>query len=504
MAIKEEMYQFTTPMGQGLSTYSEDVQYVNLYQMATPNARSQAQLVPISGTDTVTTATPDNGTGCRGAFSASTGPDGLSVKYIVYGNTLYRIKEDLSLLRIGNIASSDTKCTFAENQDQTVKNTRGFVCDGVIVFEWDLKASDATVSTTFKEIGQVPFVNGSESTRGIVSYISYSNYRLILTMANSTQWFYSDLNSSFVPHASFESTESSPDKTIRVEGHGNNLWALSRYSYDIFSATNVDSNPFDVSTGASGKVGCVSGDSVAKVDQYMFFLGQSLGGNSSSVYMVSTTGQIEKITSAGIENIIRQWKHKQYTKGLAYSDLGHTFYVLTSKFDDYTLVYCVETKTWHRRSTSIDGKLHYWDIIEVISGYDGDLLIATNNSNILGKFNYTRCVDHSGRPITRIFQSPIFIANTDTFTMIQCKVDIECGTSTSYTAKPEIYLQFKWDGKWSGRFTRDLGRMGNYKKQISMYGCGGGKNLVILIGTSAEIPTILYQIRMTLDKGGRV
>ena len=45
--------------------------------------------------------------------------------------------------------------------------------------------------------------------------------------------------------------------------------------------------------------------------------------------------------------------------------------------------------------------------------------------------------------------------------------------------------------------------LGQYGNQIAWNGCGGGRNLVVRIGTSAPYPLSLYRIKLSVEKAGR-
>lgn len=502
MARKEIMVPFLRGMSQGLSTFSDDVQLVNYFNIATPNERSPAQLLDVAGSVKYQDISPDSGTGCRGTWVASTGAPStgyISTLYGVWGNTLFRITNNGTRIRIGNLNSKISIVTFAENQDQTATQTRGFVCDGTTIFQWDLKAEDSDLAGTFTEIQALPEVLGSE--RAIAKYITYNTYRLILTAENAVQWFFTGPNGT--EFIGFESSESNPDKTVRAISFGGNVWVFSNYSYDIFSYTGSTNDPYDVASGATGKIGCTNGDTVAVHGDFMFWMGQGESSNDA-VYMATVGGAITEVSHPGIRNIIRKWDYKNNCRGFAYSDRGMTFYVLTSKNDKHTLVYCVETKQWHRRSSSMNGALNYWDVVNVVNCY-GQMFFGTNDSNRLCKFDYEAIIDHNGYPITRYWQSPIYIEGLDMFRLSELKIDIECGTSKTVGQNPQIFVQLSWDGgkNWSERLLRDLGKAGDYTRQVAIYGCGAGRNLVMRIGTSANIPVTLYQIKMIIDTAGR-
>ena len=504
MARQDTLIQFKQGASKGISTFSEDVELINQYPIFTPGGRSEAMLHPISGSVKLLDVTPNNGSGCRGYWRSSTGPDNVGVIYTVFGDTLYRYNRYGSMIKIGNIQNYIKNISFAENQDQSLTNNIGYICDNTKIYQWNLRASDDAVAASFREIPMLPFVNGSSNEYAIPSYITYSNYRLIMTCANSNQWYYSEINSSEFTQINFETTERSPDKTQRVIAFANNLWAFSTYTYDIFSYTGSSTDPYDSAPSATGKIGIRSVDSLATYGDYLFWLGQGESANDG-LYMADAGGNISRISSPFIETILRKWNSSDTAKGFAYSENGMTFYVITSRFDNQTLVYNVETKQYHLRSTSNNGTIKYWDITGVMRGYGNDLLAFTNDKNYLCKLNPDICIDHNNYPISREWKSNVFINNLDMFKVLELKIDCDVGTSKDPNIEPQVYLQLSWNGGylWKDRMLKSLGKLGNYKKQVAFYGCGAGRNLVIRMGTSSSVPVNFYQLRLVAEGASR-
>lgn len=495
------MHQFKQGMGTGPSRSTQDIRLVNCYQVPTPNGRSEVCITDLEGNETALTVTPDYGAGNRGEWRSSTGPNGVPRMYFVAGDTIYRATATGSL-KIGNVVNNGRRVTFCENQDQTGE-VNGFVCDGYAVYSWKLKADDSTVASTFAAI-DLPYVNGSSTERAIVSYISYNTYRLILTCQNTSQWFFSDLNSNTFRSVSFETSESNPDDTIRVQSFAGNLWAISRTSFDIFGYTGLATDPFNVVSGGAGKVGCVSGDSLAVHADYMMWLGQGQSSDSK-VFMATPAGGVASVSNLGIERIIQGWEARNETIGFFMSMNGLTFYVLTSKRNKQTLAYCVETKMWNEFADSVNGSLTYWDVCGSTTDSNGKLFISSFTTSGLLTFKSDSRKDHLGHAISRFWQGPVFISDLNRFRLVEAKIDVETGTAFDVQYTPQIYVKLSWDGgrTFGQRKLREMGLQGEYKKQVSILAQGSGYALVMRIGTSSEAPFNLFQIKMITESAGR-
>ena len=174
---------------------------------------------------------------------------------------------------------------------------------------------------------------------------------------------------------------------------------------------------------------------------------------------------------------------------------------MTSTLDKCSLVYDTATGFWHRRSSSVNGTLNYWDVSSVRSCY-GAIFFATSDSNSVNRFRYDVMQDQEGRSITRMWQSPVFFESGDFQRLLEARLDVETGAYPSSEAH-KAYLQTVWDGRSGDRLLRSLGSPGDNKKQVSFLSCGSGRNLVLRIGTSSPAPVIFYSLRLVIDTSGR-
>lgn len=81
---------------------------------------------------------------------------------------------------------------------------------------------------------------------------------------------------------------------------------------------------------------------------------------------------------------------------------------------------------------------------------------------------------------------------------------MEVGTALN-TSVPQIFAQFSWNGgeTFGQRQLKRVGAIGEYGKQVEFVAMGSGYALVMRIGTSSEVPFILFQIRLEMEIFGR-
>ena len=125
------------------------------------------------------------------------------------------------------------------------------------------------------------------------------------------------------------------------------------------------------------------------------------------------------------------------------------------------------------------------------------------DSNSLCQNSYTKIEDQNGRPITRYWQSPVYIEGGDYLKLLEIRLDVETGAYACSDSTHSVYIQPIWDGRALDRFLRPLGAPGDRKRQVSICGGGAGRNLVLRIGTSSRAPVIFYSARLTIEASGR-
>ena len=84
-------------------------------------------------------------------------------------------------------------------------------------------------------------------------------------------------------------------------------------------------------------------------------------------------------------------------------------------------------------------------------------------------------------------------------------IDVDTGTSESYTRDAKMWIQLSNDGglTWKERVDRTLGVKGQYARTVQLVGGGTPKNLCIRRGTSDTIPLKFYQIRLDVEELAR-
>ena len=493
--------QIPPPKGHGFSTNGPMLH--NWWPVPSTLGRSDSEFRTIPGSHILSSAPDVNGVGCRGSFISATGPESdgfIGSRYICFGDSIFRIKTDDSLVRVGRFNSiSGGAVSWAENQAQGNTDVFIYVCDGVTIYKFSAKAEDADIASTFSELPNLPFCAENSSQYIKPRFLTWDHYRLIVTASNSSAWYYSETGTDTLSSDQAYFGESRNDKTQRVIAFGGNVISFGRYSYDLFSWTGESDDPYAASNGLAGSIGLSSPDGIAIVGNSLVWLGSGPNG-VDAVWAMSPNMSITKISDNDTEKIIGSWASREYARAFSISVQGSDLFVIGSVNDGYTMCYDLTNNVWFRAGETANGKMVDWKLAHPVLGYYGEMIAGALDSNDLLSVGGA-CVSHNGNPIVRLMQTPHQVANGKPFQLARVIPDFDPGLGQSPVDYCEAFVQWSWSfGKeWEERMVVSLGKLGDYMNEIGIFGGGFGTSIVLRIGTSDPVPVTLYNVVAELN-----
>ena len=238
--------------------------------------------------------------------------------------------------------------------------------------------------TTFNAITDVDYP--ATTVRGIV-YLDGTYYVMTPSgsisgsdLENPTSW--SALN---VIQSRME-----PDAGVCLARQLNMVVALSAYSTEFFyDAGNPTGSPLSSFPSAFLEVGCASADSVAQIEQSLFFIGVSKAKGRSIYKLDGTTPNM--VSTPSIDRILNNDSLSDVSS-YCIKLSGHGFYFLTLRNTGITLVYDYTTGQWAKwtqlaLSSTQSITTLVWDISGKVTagktshGYsDGDCIVVSGST----------------------------------------------------------------------------------------------------------------------------
>lgn len=404
---------------------------VNLVPVPKATGISEGYLRPAEGIVTIA----DGGGANRGGYRWR------GVHYRVMGNSLLAVQADGTFTTIGTIAGTNW-VTFDESFDYLAINGGGnlYLYNGTTLAQ----VTDVDLGTSL----DVAWING---------YFVSTDGQFLIS---------SDINDpfSFNP-LRYASSEVSPDPVVGLQVIRSELYALNRYTVEIFSAVQNPGTafPFARIEGAQIMKGAVGSRASCEFMQALAFVGG--GVNDPPSVWLGQSAAATKISTRDIDAILRGYTDDTLSRVVMESrpDLGHEF--LYVHLPDQTLVYdgaasaALQQPVWHilKSETGFRARGFVWCY--------GQWNVADPFGTMIGKLDGS-LGSHYGEHVTWEFATPI--AYTEGKGAIIHELELVALTGdVALGDDPLIGSSYTLDGEtWSQpRYVR-AGRQGERAKRL--------------------------------------
>lgn len=276
--------------------------------------------------------------GRPGLVSYSSSPPGL-------GQGMYNWKGDIYFILNGSIYKNGI--TFASGLDQTggaYRFNQTLGANPKLVFMNGVKAYTTNGLTVSLDLHTIDADYPILAVKGIV-YLNGAMY----VMDPFGQIWGSSINSVDQPGdwtaTNFIAAQSEPDAGVALAKQLVYIIAMGQWSTEVFTdAGNPIGSPLQVVQGSKISFGCANADSVREIDDRLFWISSTKSSGTQVSMLDQLTHQV--ISDPYIDRLIQSSNLTQVISSQLKID-GHSFYILTLKDVNLTLVYDIVTKEWH-------------------------------------------------------------------------------------------------------------------------------------------------------------
>lgn len=384
-----------------------------------------------------------------GAIRGMHNPTSGGSAIVVAGSTVYRMAPDFTLTEIGVVDSSTARVKIDDNGLQAV------IVTGENGFVVDLDAN------TVKVITDEAFYGASN--------VDFLDTYAIFNRPGTNQFYISGANEITFDPLDFASAESNYEPLVRHIVDHDELMLFKQTVTEIWRTTSNPDFPFARDKNASIEQGCAAPDSVASMDNSVFWLGNNTEGGGIVWRMNGYTPA--RVSTDAIEFAIASYPTIADAEAYTYQQEGHTFYMLTFPSGNATWCYDAATQLWHQRAylDPATGKLGrhrsnchmYFAGLHIVGDY------ANGNLYALDLDYYS----DNGDPLPAI-RAASHLANGDYKWIIhnRLQIDIEPGVGLNggHGAAPVALLDWSDNGgkTWSNQHQADMGEMGEYGHRL--------------------------------------
>lgn len=468
-------------VGQAYTSRSKSLaaqQCVNFYVEQSEVDPERMALYGTPGTRLLTTL-PSSG-GIRGMYLPALG-DAIVVQY----DRVYRLSHTTwAYVDLGfSLQTQDGAVCIADN------GTVAVIVDGGYGYIVDLatNAVNQITDPAFYGADKVAFLDGY----------------FIFNKPNTQQFYISSLYGTNFDALDFASAEGAPDLLVSLLVDHREAWMFGDTTTEVFYNSGDADFPIQRMQGAFLEHGCAAKNSVAKLDNTVFWLGKDANGQGTVWRANGYTPQ--RISTHAIEYAIQGYAQISDAIAYTYQQDGHAFYMLSFPLANKTWCYDVSNQAWHERA--------YRDPITAEYGrHRSSCHIFFGGLHVVGDFEdgriYALDSDYfsdGGDPMVSIRSAPVVSNNSKRlfFHSLQLEMEEGVGLTTGQGSDPQIALDWSDDnGKtYSSERYASIGAIGQYKKRVKWHRLGSARERIFRVSISDPVKRVIVSAELEATGG---
>lgn len=375
--------------------------------------------------------------------------------FVLAGRTLFRVDKNWNWAAIGtvNVAGPTFMARNRREVDPEIVVTTGGDA-------WLLKTSPDFNPLTFEKINDpdLPRVSATTFLDGffIYSIDDLTSGRFMLSGVD---------DGGTINPVDFATAESDPDRLRRPFRRKGELWLMGEKTIEVWSNNADPSFPFIRLPGVAIDRGCLSGPSVALLEEMVIWVADDKTVRAAESYR----GQ--RISHHAVERAIEAEPNKESISALTITYEGHSLYCLSgSTFTwvyDHTTSAATGRPTWHERKSF---RKQRWR---------GEVAVTFNNHTVVGDFEtgdlYVVDPEHGfegADPIVMLMRGPIQHDFPNAVQFFDLALDIVPGVGklagSTDDVDPHAMCRYSDDGgmTWSNQRRGSIGKRGESRKRI--------------------------------------
>lgn len=324
--------------------------------------------------------------------------------------------------------------------------------------------SGPTYYTDGSSIVQLPESN--------LSRVAYQDGYLIYAQRGTENVFISGLDDATTISAlDFTTVDRFTDEVLAVVSNHGEVWAVGESSIEVLANVGDANFPFVRTAGGFLERGTAASRSVQLVNRSVMFLGDDLAVYRSNGYAV------EPVSTAGIEQAIKNQGDPGGAEAFVYSEGGRNFYVLS--VGDATFTFNASSGLWNEESSDANSSGR-WNV-RGSARIENEWIVGSTTTGKLYALDSSVYTDDGDEMVREIIAPPI-AAGGDKPVFVQ-ELYLECDAGIGLDgdvqgSEPKLMLDWTQDGgrSWSNELTTSLGAIGEYNQRATFSRLGLARN----------------------------
>lgn len=454
-----------TNISKALTADNQNTINFYVHKLDNPGSTSKTALYPIPGVSLLSS----NAGGAGRAHYYNNGRE-----FAVIGTSFVEIDSGGNITVRGTVADDGLPATISGNIGTTPQL---FITSGGTGYYYVLSTNVLTA------VASPPW---SSATMGDM----LDGYFLCLDATTSKLFVSNLLDGATWQTTQFAQRSLASDNWVAMKVQGRYIWLLGDRTAELWY--DAGTSPFPLAPYPSGLVqhGCGAPWSVRACAASLCWLEQTKDGGWKAVSAAGFTP--DEISSVSMSELWNSYTDPSDAVGDSFTDLGHSFYVVTFPGQDITFAYDFTSQTWTQLSY-YDGKAHKaWRPRHHAWAFNQHRILDSGGPGVY-HLSSDFGTDVNSQAIVRERQAPTLELENKRIFYPYFELDLESGLATGYTgqgSEPVVMMTWSNDaGKtWSQERWRSAGLRGQYSTRVRWLRCGMGRRRMFKIRMSDPVP----------------
>ena len=341
-------------------------------------------------------------------------------------------------------------------------------------------------------------VRDPSSDGGSTMGVQLDGYFIVLDTATSTIYLSDLLDGATWSATQFAQRSIASDPWVSMAVLNRQLWLLGSRTSEVWY--NSAATPFPFQPHPSGLVayGCVAPYSTMVTGETLLWLAATHDGTGQVVQTTDFSPDV--VSSFAVSTAIGQYSTIDDAIGGSYTQLGHSFYVLTFPAEKKTWAFDTTPnmalrapQRWAERGTWVSEENEYQAWRPCYFLYQNDeLLVLDFTTGSVYRLDHTVGTDVDDREIRRIRRPPSLFVENQVLRVSAFELLLQpgLGLATGQGDDPQVSLRVSGDGgeTFGNERLAGAGKIGQYGARTRWLRCGRGRRWMPEIVVSDPIP----------------
>jgi len=406
-----------------------------------------------------------------------------TISIVIAGLNVWKVLDDKTATLIGAVLSNSTTVSMASN-GQIIMMTAGLT-DAYFINPTTETVTQIT-DPDFVGAGRVDFIDGY----------------FVWNVPSTGKFQITQLYGTGIDALDFATAEGAPDNLVSVLVNHREIWLFGESTVEIWYDAGGADFPLQRIQGAFLECGCAAKDSVAKMDNTVFWL--STDDRGQGIVQRASGYTPQRVSNHAFEAAVALYSTISDALAFTYQQEGHSFYVISFPTAGATWCFDASNGLWHERAYRLSSGVLTRHRANCQMNFAGKTLVGDWETGLVYELDLNTYTDN-GQPIerSRIGQHVTNGGKYSFYQAFEVFMQTGVGLQSGQGSNPQAMLRWSDDGgyTWSNERWADIGPVGARDARVRWRRLGKSRDRLFMVVVSDPIPVVMTGAALEATQG---